>query len=115
MAHLVKELEACFRKFNPEDESSSRVETLAEADGVEFLCPKCFRSNKNSRVGVHTIICWFVGKVPNWLSPGPGRWIPSGTSLEDLTFVKDKDHPRCSVQLLAGCKWHGFVANGGAR
>jgi hypothetical protein len=87
------------------------VATLAEADGVFFLCPKCFAAN-NGPVGTHGVICWFEGKVPDDAVPGPGRWNPIGTSLDDLTFVPGKKSH--SVALIGGCAWHGFVASGDA-
>lgn len=88
------------------------VATLAEADGVGFLCPKCFAAN-NGPVGTHGVICWFEDKVPDDAFPGPGRWNPVGTSLDDLTFVPGK---RSHSVLLTGegCAWHGFVVNGDA-
>lgn len=90
------------------------VATLAEAHGVEFLCPLCFTKNKGS-IGTHWVGCWFVGKVPFWIEPGPGRWNPSGTGLADLTFVPPG---ATSVKLMQGCRWHGHIekgmANGGS-
>jgi len=84
------------------------VEQIAEADGLFFLCPKCFGQNGGS-VGTHAVICWFIGKVPDDAVPKPGRWNPSGKGIDDLTFV---DHGAASVLLLGGCGWHGFVKNG---
>jgi len=86
------------------------VDSLAEADGVFFLCPLCFAKNGGA-VGTHMVGCWFKGKVPDWIEPGPGRWNPSGSSLDDLTFVGPE---AVSVLLRAGCQWHGFVRNGDA-
>lgn len=85
------------------------------ADGVTFLCPLCFRNN-GGPVGTHIVICWFT-HVPlkegdRDISPGPGRWNPSGTSLDDLTFVPPGS---TSVALRGGCNWHGFIENGIAR
>jgi hypothetical protein len=82
------------------------VETLAEAHGISFLCPICFHTSH------HSVICWFEDKVPDSAKPGPGRWNPVGTGLDDLTFVPGKKTQ--SVQLLGGCNWHGFVTNGDA-
>lgn len=87
-----------------------RHDTLAEADGIIFLCPKCFASN-NGSVGTHSVICWFVGKVPDELDPKPGRWNPRGTGMDDLTFIGPG---AASVLLTSGCGWHGFVKNGSA-
>ena len=87
------------------------VDTLAEAHGVLFLCPKCYVANGGD-VGTHPVICWFTGKVPDYASPGPGRWNPQGTGLIDLTFVPGVKS--CSVAIIGGCEWHGFVTNGRA-
>lgn len=91
----------------------SIVEALVEADGVMFLCPKCFAENAGP-VGTHTVICWFVGKVPDDVDPKPGRWTPTGEGLSDLTFVPSAGRSQ-SVLLTGGCGWHGFVVNGDAR
>jgi hypothetical protein len=88
--------------------------SLADADGILFLCPKCFREN-NGPVGTHSCICWFVGKVPDSAEPGPGRWNPTGTGIEDLTFVPSLGHEHCSVKLNGGCEFHFNIVNGEAR
>lgn len=85
------------------------VDRLAEADGINFLCPKCFAAN-GSEVGTHGVICWFEGKVPDDVQPNPGRWNPVGTGYTDLSFVPGKKSN--SVLLLGGCAWHGFITNG---
>ena len=80
------------------------VETLREAQGVEFLCPKC---------GEHNIICWSRSRgVPDNVRPGPGRWQLIGTVLEDLTLAVDPPNAGNSIKVNAGCAWHGFVVNG---
>lgn len=88
------------------------VEALVDADGVMFLCPKCFSDNAGP-VGTHRVICWFVGRVSDDVKPGPGRWTPSGTGLADLTFVPSPGRTQ-SVLLTGGCGWHGFVVDGAA-
>lgn len=86
------------------------VGSLVDADGIMFLCPKCFAAN-GGPVGTHSVLCWFVGRVPDDLDPKPGRWNPQGTGVDDLTFVG----PRAtSVLLNSGCGWHGFVRDGDA-
>lgn len=82
----------------------------ANADGVMFLCPKCYAENKGI-VGTHRVLCWFKGKVPDSMAPKPGRWNPQGTGLDDLTFVPPG---AVSVLLTSGCGWHGHVKNGDA-
>ncbi len=83
---------------------------FSSAHGVMFLCPKCFAANQGP-VGTHRVICWFVGRVPVNAVPGPGRWNPQGTGLDDLTFIGPG---AASVLLMGGCNWHGFVKDGGA-
>ena len=85
------------------------TEELKDAHGVTFLCPKCFAAN-NGPVGTHHVLCWFKGVDPE-RSPGPGRWNPQGTGLDDLTFVPPG---AVSVQLMSGCMWHGHVSQGAA-
>ena len=106
----LTDLEPQFLKAMP-DGSSLFVETLVEADGIKFLCPKCF-SEAEPKHGFHSVICWFTGKVPADKTPGPGRWNPSGTGYHDLTFVGPG---AVSVHLSGGgCGWHGFIRNGEA-
>ena len=88
------------------------VDALAEADGVWFLCPKCYAQNGGC-VGTHAVICWFVGRVSDDVEPKPGRWTPTGTGLSDLTFVPSAGRSH-SVLLTAGCKAHFFVTDGDA-
>lgn len=82
------------------------VDSKAEADGVDFLCPKCFAAN-GGRVGTHRVTCWNPS-VPQTTSPTPGRWDLQGTGFNDLTLVAGSS----SVLLIGGCAWHGFITNG---
>ena len=75
------------------------------------FCALCFQKNGGNG-GTHAVICWFKGKVADDVEPGPGRWNPQGTCLDDLTFVPPGP---VSVFLTGeGCKWHGFVKKGDA-
>ncbi len=90
----------------------SPAESLAEAKGIQFLCPRCFEKN-GGPVGTHGVVCWFVG-VPGDIPPGPGRWTPSGTGIDDLTFVPGTPPRMCSVQLTGpGCGAHFHITRGG--
>lgn len=101
----LSELEAQFLKRD--DSRHFRfVATLAEADGVEFLCPKCFQAN-GGPIGTHAVICW-APSVPQDTSPTPGRWEMRGTCVDDLTLVAGSS----SVLLKGGCAAHFFVRNG---
>jgi hypothetical protein len=101
----LSDLEPRFLKR--EDDTHFRdVETLSEADGLWFLCPKCFLENRG-RVGTHAVVCWSPS-VPQTTHPVPGRWTMVGTGFHDLSLVAGSS----SVQLTAGCLWHGHVTNG---
>lgn len=84
------------------------VDSIAEADGVQFVCPKCMLDANLVRPGVHSVVCWKIGVSPEVL-PGPGRWNLEGTDLEDLSLVAGSS----SVKLLGeGCGAHFFVRKG---
>jgi hypothetical protein len=90
------------------------VNSIAEAQGVMFLCPKCFAAN-GGRVGTHIVICWSRSRgVPDDAQPGPGRWTLEGTGYADLTLNGDAvgGGGARSVLLLGGCAWHGFITKG---
>ena len=79
---------------------------MAQADGLLFLCPKCFKANKGP-VGTHSVLCW-KPHVPQTMSPKPGRWNITGTGFHDLSLVAGSS----SVKLMGGCNWHGHVTKG---
>lgn len=82
-----------------------RVGTLAEAQGMWMLCPKCFIAN-GGRVGTHSVLVLFEGRgVPEGVCLGTARWAVSGSSLRDVTVSP-------SILVVGGCGWHGFVENG---
>lgn len=88
------------------------TDNIKDAHGIMFKCPLC--ASKKDK-GVHQVICWFVGKVADDVSPGPGRWTPQGTGIDDLTFVTGNPPRAISVLLTGdGCGWHGYVKNGDA-
>lgn len=115
MTSLI-ELEATFLRVEKREAGGVyhvRVEAIERAQGVMFLCPKCFAKN-GGKVGTHAVICWSSSRgVPPEVSPGPGRWMLVGTGLDDLTLDGDDGKSR-SVQLSGGCEWHGFVTCGEA-
>lgn len=81
------------------------VESLTEADGITFLCPKCFEENG------HRCEVTFEGRgaADDQGTQGsdgtPTRWNVSGSGLKDLTTAP-------SILLVGGCAWHGFITNG---
>lgn len=105
------DLEAVFLRIEQPGKLYQEVETLAEAQGVRFLCPKCYADNLGP-IGTHSVICWFFGHgVSDDEFPKPGRWVPAGHDLSDLTLNEPPGKSR-SVLLTGGCRWHGFVTNG---
>ena len=82
------------------------VDSIEEADGIFFLCPKCFVAN-GGMIGTHGVMCWRP-HVPQDTSPKPGRWEFSGTGYADLTLVAGSS----SVLLTSGCRAHFFVRAG---
>jgi hypothetical protein len=113
----LTDLEPQFLRYRKDKEGrqlSQPVESIAEAHGVCFLCPKCFAANGGPE-GTHMIRCWSRSAgTPDDASPGPGRWKLVGTGFTDLTLEADPPSKKHSVLLLGGCKWHGFVTKGEA-
>lgn len=99
-----------FHEVETDVEHSVYVDTLAEADGILFLCPKCFRDK--GRAGTHSVICWFEDKVADNVDPKPGRWFPQGTGYTDLSFVPHKKSNSVLLQGEEGCKAHFLLTNG---
>lgn len=88
------------------------VSTIDEAQGVEFLCPKCFEENLGP-IGTHMVVCWSAERgVPDDAEPGPGRWRLEGKGLSDLTLAPEPPKRARSVKLTSGCQWHGFITDG---
>lgn len=87
--------------------------TIEHAQGVLFLCPRCFTKN-GGPVGTHSVLAWFAGRgVPDDAKPGPGRWIATGTSLGDLTLSPSVDLTKDAAgNVVRPEEWHGFIRNG---
>ena len=102
------------REVDAGHETWAPVAAVAEADGLSFLCPACLDAHGDDDVGTHSVMCWFVGRVPDDVSPKPGRWTPAGSTIADITFIPSAGR---SVSILLtgdGCKWHGHIRNGRA-
>ena len=104
--------DACFEKQTGPCVHLPFVDRIEDAQGIKFLCPKCFTAN-HGPINTHGVICWSRSRgVPDDAKPYPGRWRLVGTSYEDLSLMEEPGHTR-SVQLTGeGCKWHGFVTDG---
>src|ERR1700674_2991646 len=112
----LTDLDPAFLRYEPEGDQiiMRRVDVIAEAQGVSFLCPKCFAANGGPR-GAHAVICWSRSRgTPEDARPGPGRWALDGTGFPDLTLGADPPNSSSSVQLTGGCNWHGHVIDGEA-
>lgn len=84
------------------------VPTLLKAQGIVFLCPKCFVPQG---VGTHLVEVSFaqrglVDEVGTHNNKGqPVRWEVSGNDYTDLTTTP-------SVLIEGGCAWHGYITKG---
>lgn len=100
----LTDLEPEWRRYEQRDGHIYHVtvDTIAEAQGIEFLCPKCRD---------HHVVCWSRTRgVPDDARPGPGRWTLEGTGFHDLTL--NGDPGARSIDLKGGCRWHGYITNG---
>jgi hypothetical protein len=85
------------------------VDTLEQADGIIFLCPKCLQHD-GSPIGTHSIVCWRP-HVPMHITPGPGRWQPQNGE-QDFDKMTFEAWPSSSVLLQGGCNAHFFINHG---
>lgn len=105
----LTELEPEFLQYHQDERGRvfyRHADGIKDAEGIMFLCPKCFKA-KGGSIGVHAIICWSP-VVPEHAQPRPGRWNLVGDGFHNLSLVAGSS----SVQLHGGCEWHGFVQNG---
>lgn len=108
----LTELEPQFMRYESRDghEYTCPVAGLSEAQGLWFLCPKCFQQNGGS-VGTHMCDVTFAGRgaLDHHGSRNkdgkPTRWNVSGTDFDNLTTTP-------SIQIEGGCNWHGYITNG---
>lgn len=108
----LSELEPRFVRYETRGgtEYNHMVESLTEAQGIEFLCPACFAKNSGS-IGTHGIHVTFRnrGALDAQGSHGrtgsPSRWDVTGSSHADLTLTP-------SIDTTPSCTWHGHVTNG---
>lgn len=88
------------------------VESIVDAQGINFLCPHCYGIMRGMR-GTHDVICWSRSAgTPDLAHPGPGRWKIAGTGFHDLTLNAELPGGARSVDLTSTCGAHFFVTNG---
>lgn len=106
MGRSLRELGARFIKIVAPDQRRT-IDTVEGADGVIFMCPKCYEDEPVGAIGTHSIVCWqpHVGQEH---TPKPGRWQLVGTTIDDLSLVADSS----SVKIEGGCEAHFHVRNG---
>lgn len=100
---------------------------IDDAQGITFLCPKCFAENRDKippgtigqdavaglGVGVHSVQVTFSGRGAldsqgsHNKSGEPSRWDATGDSFQKLTLK-----PSILVNESCGCGWHGFITDG---
>lgn len=103
----LTDLDPQFLKTNDDGSRHMHVDSIEKADGIMFLCPKCFKEN-GGPVGTHRVLCW-QPHVPQKIPPTPGRWTFKGTGYNDLTLVAGSS----SIYLTGrGCGAHFFIRNG---
>lgn len=105
MARLIDLDPHWITEFHAGGHRKDQVQRQADAQGVRFLCPKCFAEN-GGPVGTHSVLVPFKDRgVPADAMPQMPRWEASGTGFNDLTTTP-------SILILGGCGWHGFITNG---
>ena len=82
------------------------VDTIEEAKGIRYLCPKCFAANGGS-VNTHRMVN-MTPAVGQEFRPTPGRWNFAGTGLDDLSLVAGSS----SIAVTGGCEAHYWITNG---
>lgn len=100
----LSELEAEFIAVEPSGWRA--VDAIGDADGVWFLCPKCFHENSGP-IGTHRVVCW-QPHVSQDQTPKPGRWRLVGATIDDLWLVAGSS----SIAIQGGCNAHFYVRAG---
>jgi hypothetical protein len=109
----LAELEPHFVRESGGNRGSTHVDTFDTAQGISFLCPKCFDLN-DGPTGTHSILIWFEGRGVADDTRPLARWAVSGSGLADLTLSPsiNLDAPGRATN---GCDWHGWITGGIAR
>lgn len=91
------------------------VESVAQAHGVRFLCPKSFAKNGGPK-GTHSVYIFFAGSpyAGRNLAGEEVRWnVAGGTSLDDLQLTPSIQEQDDNMPPEHRCNWHGFVGTSG--
>ena len=111
------DLEPHWMRFAQQADGKTDIRTTvdceeAQAQGIRFLCPVCFKA-KGGRIGTHPVICWSSRRgTPSRAGPGPGRWYWTTADFATLSLCGETGTD--SVRLMGGCGWHGYIRDGKA-
>lgn len=84
------------------------VSDLAQAQGIFFVCPKCFGTKDSHMCEVSFADRGVQDNMGTHNKDGkPVRWTVTGSGPSDLSTTP-------SIQLQGGCNWHGYITNGEA-
>lgn len=95
------------------DGRRKHVDTLAEAQGIFFLCPVHAPQIYTGPNGGHGVEVTFAGRGvsdaegSHDFDGNPSRWQVAGTDYEDLTLA-----PSIDISRGGGCTWHGYITSG---
>lgn len=107
------------------DREDGTLITMESADGILFLCPRCFQLNAArfadtpdlgcppGHYGTHSVLCWRP-RVPQTITPKPGRWEFTGTDFTDLSLVAGSSSVLLTSDMnveCAQCKRTGASAD----
>jgi hypothetical protein len=107
----LTDLDAVLIRSNPDGWQEGVPMRLAQ--GVMFLCPKCYRENRGPQ-GTHQVLCWSDSAgAPKDALPS-GRWALRGSGVEDLTLAAEPGRTS-SVLIVGGCAAHFHVAGGSVK
>ena len=81
------------------------VNTICDADGLSFRCPKCDREGY-----IHILQLWFRHReVPDHMGQNskgePSRWGVIGQDFFDISLD-------LNIQVHEGCRWLGKISHG---
>lgn len=91
------------------------VDTVAEAHGVRFLCPKSFAKNGGAK-GTHSVYVFFIGSphAGRYSAGDEVRWnVVGGTTIDDLRLAPSILEQDAGMPSDRQCNWHGFVGSSG--
>ena len=99
----------------PEHTVFHPVDTVAEAHGVRFLCPKSWAKNGGPK-GTHSCYIFFTGSpyAGRNLAGQEVRWqVVGGSTIDDLQLTPSIQEQDEGMPPERQCNWHGFLGSNG--